>query len=147
MPAESRMNDSLETGLRHRLRRALRRTEAQHVKLRALLSELEGSLSAGKTGSIARQLARFCDALEAHFDLEDEVLFPALHGLHPPSKVALEALSSEHRLFLSELRGMLAAPSLDETTFARLRRALGEHERREEQLLESILGSDALRGD
>ena len=142
------MNDALETGLRHRLRRALRRMEQQHLHLRPLLAEVENAASDGARAPLHPPLLRFCDSLRAHFELEDSVLFPALHGLSPPSQKEIDRLSDEHGFFLSQLRGMLESTlACDAEAFARLRAALAEHERREEQLLESILGADALRRD
>lgn len=135
------MNDGLETGLRHRLQRALRRMESQHEHLRPLFADVEGSLVAN--GSLREPLIRLHDALHAHFDLEDEVLFPALRGLSPGSHGALEVLCDEHRAFLADLRGLAdARRGSVEPGFRRLREALGEHERREEGLLQSILQVD-----
>ena len=141
------MSDALETGLRHRLRRAVRRSESQHVQLRALLAEIEGPLRAGTRIVAADLLARLRDALQAHFELEDQTLFPALHGLRPEVSAPIEGLCREHAQFLSELRDALAVASgCDCDTFLRLRAALGDHERREEQLLESVVGIDGRRG-
>lgn len=140
------MTDALETGLRHRLRRALRRVESQHRTLRPLLAEAEESLRAGTPAAEIPQLAQLHDALKAHFELEDEVLFPAIHGLSPSTGAAIEALSREHETFLSELRRMLEAPADgDREVFAKLRAALGLHERREEQALETVVGIEDLR--
>jgi hypothetical protein len=135
------MPDALQTGLRHRLRRAVRRSESQHVQLRALLADIETPLRAGTRGVSSELLARLRDALQAHFELEDQVLFPALHGLQPAAGPPIETLCREHADFLTELGASLAQPSgCDGDAFLRLRAALGDHERREEQLLESVVG-------
>jgi iron-sulfur cluster repair protein YtfE (RIC family) len=134
------MSDGLETGLRHRLRRAVRRSESQHGQLRALLAEIEGPVRAGALTVPGEWIARLRDALQAHFELEDQVLFPALHGLEPTASGSIETLSREHADFLSELGASLAEPSgCACDAFLRLRAALGDHERREEQLLESVV--------
>ena len=140
------MADTLETGLRHRLRRALRRIESQHVQMRALLQELE-EMARSKDAAGAREpLAHLRDALAAHFELEDQVLFPALHGLSPDARISLESLSEQHREFLAELGDMLASKRVcDAEAVARLHASIGEHERREELLLEEILGKENLR--
>lgn len=141
------MSDALETGLRHRLRRAVRRSESQHGQLRALLAEIEEPLRRGTRIVPAEPLARLCDALQAHFELEDATLFPALHGLRPDVSARIEVLCREHAEFLNELRGALASASgCDCDVFLRLRASLGDHERREEQLLESVVGVDGRRG-
>jgi hemerythrin HHE cation binding domain-containing protein len=134
------VSDALETGLRHRLRRAVRRSESQHVQLRALLAEIEAPLRRGMRMIPAEPLARLRDALQAHFELEDQTLFPAVHGLQPTAGGSIEALCREHAQFLGELGDALGATSgCDGDAFVRLRAALGDHERREEQLLESVL--------
>ncbi|HXK21190.1 MAG TPA: hemerythrin domain-containing protein [Myxococcota bacterium] len=141
------MSDALETGLRHRLRRAVRRSESQHTQLRALLAEIEAPLRAGTRVVAADLVARLREALQAHFALEDQTLFPALHGLRPDVSAPIEGLAREHADFLAALAGALGTASgCDGDAFLRLRAALGDHERREEQLLESIVGVDGPRG-
>jgi iron-sulfur cluster repair protein YtfE (RIC family) len=137
--------DALETGLRHRLRRALRRVESQHALMRELLQELEKGVRNGDPAAARAPLARLRDALAAHFDLEDQVLFPALHGLSPSARTALETLSAQHREFLAELADMLAAKcACDAQAVSRLHAAIGDHERREELLLEEVIGKAGL---
>jgi hypothetical protein len=137
------MRDALETGLRHRLRRALRRIEEQHVELRERMRELEtDARAAGDCCLPCAELNRFGDALRAHFELEDDVLFPALNGLNPCSCGDLEALSREHALLLAALRDLAAEPAPPGDGFDRLRGSLRDHERREEHLVGSILGAD-----
>lgn len=139
------MAETLETGLRHRLRRALRRIESQHVQMRALLDELERAARSGAAAPMHEALAHLRDALAAHFELEDQMLFPALHGLAPGARAPLEALSHQHHLFLSDLDDMLASRrACDTAAVARLHASLGEHERKEELLLEEILGTERL---
>jgi hemerythrin HHE cation binding domain-containing protein len=141
------VSDALETGLRHRLRRAVRRSESQHGQLRALIAEIEEPLRRGTRIVPAELLARLRDALQAHFELEDQTLFPALHGLRPDVSAPIELLCREHAGFLNDLGGALASASgCDCDVFLRLRAALGDHERREEQLLESVVGIDGRRG-
>jgi hemerythrin HHE cation binding domain-containing protein len=134
------VSDALETGLRHRLRRAVRRSESQHGQLRALLAEIEAPLRTGTRVVATDLVARLRDALRAHFELEDQTLFPALHGLRPDVSAPIEVLSREHADFLAELGAALGAASgCDRDAFVRLRAALGDHERREEALLESVV--------
>jgi iron-sulfur cluster repair protein YtfE (RIC family) len=138
--------ETLETGLRHRLRRALRRIESQHVQMRALLNAVERAARTEEAALVLEPLAHLRDALAAHFELEDQVLFPALHGLSPGARVPLETLSDQHREFLSELDDMLASKrACDTPVVARLHASIGEHERREEQLLEELLGKEGLQ--
>jgi hypothetical protein len=114
--------------------------------MRALLHELEGTARSKAAAAAREPLAHLRDALAAHFELEDQVLFPALHGLSPDARISLEALSEQHREFLAELGDMLASKRFcDAEAFARLHASIGEHERREELLLEEILGKENLR--
>jgi iron-sulfur cluster repair protein YtfE (RIC family) len=138
--------DALETGLRHRLRRALRRIESQHVQMRALLEQLGKAVRVGEPAALRETVSQLRDALAAHFELEDQVLFPALHGLSPAARISLEALSAQHREFLTGLDDMFTSRrSCDAETVSRLHAAIGEHERREELLLEEIIGEEGLR--
>ncbi len=112
-----------ETGLRHRARRVARQISKQHRHLNPLFEVLEDSLSPGGGDGAPEACARFRDALEAHFSLEDEFFFPALHGLCPER--AAEAISE----------GGLEQAARVLQDFAS---TLSSHERREEQLVASI---------
>jgi hypothetical protein len=131
------MPDAFHTGLRLRLRRALRRIEAQHDELRRLFSEGDAAARSGAERRAWR--ACLCDALCAHFQLEDEMVFPALHGLYPRVLPTLAELSREHETFLAQLRAMLDAADGTPDDFPAMRHAFGDHERREEALLASVL--------
>lgn len=137
------MNDGLESGLRLRLRRAVQRTEGQHRQLRDLLERAE---EAARSGAELRKPVRLLhDALRAHFELEQEVAFPALHGLAPASERALVELVEEHRAFLRELSGLFDDGAGGPAEILRFGASLREHERREEELLESIVGDAGAR--
>lgn len=134
-----------EIGLRLRLRRALRQMESQHQRLRPLYQELARALEYQDLAGIRRQLDQYRNALDAHFSLEDEVLFPALQGLEPGCTSELVDLSREHGRFidaLAEVQAMLSAQ------FGRpvaeriegLQTDLATHERREEAVLAKVIG-------
>ena len=135
------MDRALETGLRHRLRRALRRMEGQHLHLRPLFAELDEALRAGVVAELGERLTQVHGALSAHFELEESVLFPALHGLSPRSLGDLTRLAEEHGAFLAELLHLAGPAGASQRVDAipRLRAALAEHEKREEHLLESFV--------
>jgi hypothetical protein len=129
----------LETGLRHRLRRAVRQMREQHVHFEPLADALRRAGAAGSVEELRRALAHYAEALGAHFSLESEVFFPALHGLHPERSRELEALEREHEELLAELRGIgggagRAAPASLDAFFDVLR----AHERREEGLASEL---------
>jgi iron-sulfur cluster repair protein YtfE (RIC family) len=133
----------LETGLRHRLRRAVRQIAAQHLHLRSAHQAVADAAAAGNPGELATCVDRLCGAIDAHFSLEENVFFPALHGLHPQSERDLQALvndHSAHRSELDRLRALVAGQPSPE--FAAAYRAFAdetaEHERREERLLAAL---------
>lgn len=135
----------LRTGLRHRLRRASSQIEEQHRALRVIASELDGALLARSPAQIRDWLDRFSDSLRAHFDLEESVLFPAVHGLAEAAEPDLDRLTEEHGVFLETLAQVLesvaAGASGDPTsTVTALRERLRDHEQREEALLVQVLG-------
>jgi iron-sulfur cluster repair protein YtfE (RIC family) len=69
--------------------------EGQHLHLRPVLAELDFAIRAGADGEIPEQLTRLHHALGAHFEIEESVLFPALHGLSPHTKSDLTKLVDE----------------------------------------------------
>lgn len=128
-----------QPGLRLRLAHASRRLPAQHDFLAALSATTGRALERMPTGEAQEAMRGFRGAVEAHFQLEEEVHFPALHGLHSGLEAELRALVSEHhalrdRLLALEGRlgrepGPAVAPA-----FAELAHALRQHESREERL-------------
>jgi hypothetical protein len=137
-----RMN-SMETGLRHRLRRAVRQIATQHEHLRSAHQAVADAAAAGDMGELAASVDRLSGAVEAHFSLEESVFFPAIHGLHPQSVSELEALMDDHHTYradLDRLRHALANQLLGEFVegYRAFAKATGEHEVREERLLASL---------
>ena len=98
--------DRMATGLRFRLRRAARKIAAQHQHIHAILADFDVALAEGSPDRVAELYGRYRSALEAHFALEEEVFFPALHGLQPEHERELDALSRDHEGFLAELAGL-----------------------------------------
>ena len=141
----------METGLRHRLRRAVRQMATQHEHLRTLIHAIADAIETGRVAEIQESVDRLRGAIEAHFSLEDDIFFPAVHGLHPETGRELNALMREHGDFLedlSRLRTGLTTGTLD--AFAKGYRAftesIAEHECREERLVASLAGVfDAIR--
>lgn len=136
--------DPMVSGLRYRVRRAARQIGEQHRHLGEVLGKLEAILAEGSREGVDDLLVRYRSALDAHFALEDDVFFPALHGLHPEHAEELEALSRDHEAYarvLEELAHLLQSASLDR--FARelrqLEKDLERHESREERLVRSLV--------
>ncbi len=135
-----------DPGLRYRMRRALRQIGEQHRQLRQILDRLEAAVASGDRPELRNAFVRYRHAIGAHFELEDAVFFPALHGLHPEEGESLEALSGEHLGLLAELQHLAPladAPALDGfgIAFSGFRAQLGAHERREEALVARLAES------
>jgi len=73
-------------------------------------------LDAGSVDRARAEFQRFHDALDAHFTVEEQIHFPALHGLRPELDAELADLVAEHRVFretLAELTGRLERAALE----------------------------------
>ena len=129
-----------EPGLHYRLRRALRQIGEQHRLLREVRGRLDAALAADDRREASDAFVRFRHALGAHFELEESVFFPALHGLHPEHAGELAALGREHGALLDALARL--APRLEAGPLAPFGRGLASveeelvgHERREEHIV------------
>jgi hypothetical protein len=132
-----------DPGLRLRLNRIVRQIADQHRALRPLFERVQSSLDGGDRRDSSEALQGYRRAIGAHFELEEEVFFPAFHGLHPDWSEELDALHSEHRSLrdaLADLEGRLHGHRTREgpellTHFATL---LADHEAREERLVATL---------
>jgi len=135
--------ERMVTGLRARLERALHRMEEQHRALREIADELDGAVASGAQADIERWLSRFFDALRSHFDLEESVVFPALHGMLAGARPDLTRLEGDHGFFLERVRDLLEAGGPRGGTLVDalsvVRERLRAHERVEERLIENAL--------
>jgi hypothetical protein len=135
--------EGMLTGLRHRLERSLHRMEEQHLLLREIGDQLDGAVAKGVQDEVETWLSRFADALRAHFDLEETVVFPALHGMLEPARDDLARLESEHGVFLERLGELLGSGGSAGATLidalGSLREGLRDHERLEEKLISRAL--------
>jgi hypothetical protein len=132
-------------GLRYRLRRALRQIGEQHHQLHEIHDRLAAAIAAAERPVARDAFVRFRHAIGAHFELEDEVFFPALHGLHPEERGNLEGLGSDHAGLLAALKqlgSLFEEASLERfgAAFDAFRLELATHEKREEGLVARITG-------
>ena len=138
------MTQSDQPGLRLRLAHEARRIASQHSYLDALDEATQLAFESGEPGEMQRALHAFQGSVEAHFAVEEQVHFPALHGLRPDFQAELDELIREHVRFREELHRIEASlrnlgadgagahvPAAFRDVAARLRR----HEEREERLL------------
>jgi len=118
----------------------VRQIASQHHHLSQALDSLSEAVDRADRERALAWFDRLHDAVEAHFALEDRVIFPALHGLRSDRGDELVALSEEHERFLAELwriRERVEAGDFPPgaKTLAMLRVALRSHESREEKLV------------
>jgi hypothetical protein len=136
----------METGLSLRLRRARRQIVDQHRHLKPIRSELDDAVARGASADALTALDHFRAALDEHFALEEGVFFPALHGLHRECELALRGLAREHEQLLADLarlRDRLVSGDIDRSKplLDAFGAAIGDHERREEAVVEKWTGS------
>ena len=134
---------ALQIGLRLRVKRLAQQTGEQHRQLDALSREVSALLERGASADGRPILERFIAALSAHFELEQSVFFPALHGLSPARTQELEVLEAEHARFLDELHRVAAevetaSADASERAFQECLTDLRGHEQREERLVGEI---------
>ena len=85
----------------------------------------------------------FSTALDAHMSVEEDIYFPALHGLRSDLANEFQALVREHELMrdeLSQIRDVLAKEDRVAVfaAFDQLADFLNRHERKEEELIARV---------
>ncbi len=133
--------ESQAAGLAMRVRREALRIAAQHHQLDQFHAVFEDALARRDLTSARVAFARFADALEAHFSLEEEFYFPALHGHRRDLTGELAQLTREHAALrggVAQLTSELAGSDFAacELELAAWTAQLLSHERHEEALLE-----------
>jgi hypothetical protein len=132
-----------EVGLQHRMKRLAQQTAEQHRQIAGLQRALDAALERGERSASRAAVERYAAALRAHFELEQSVFFPALHGLAPGRTGELDRLEQEHAAFLAELvqlgrdLGAQPLPGCREALLRHMDR-MRDHERREEQLVTGV---------
>jgi iron-sulfur cluster repair protein YtfE (RIC family) len=138
------VTQSDQPGLRLRLAHEARRIASQHSYLDALEATTLRAFERGDLAEMQQVLHGFRASLDAHFALEEQVHFPALHGLRPAFQPELDELIREHVRFREELERIDASLRAisSEGAAAEILAAFGDvtarlrrHEEREEQLL------------
>lgn len=132
-----------DAGLRLRMRSEERRISSQHERLDALCQDVYTRIDeAGPTRARA-DFEIFVTALDAHMTVEEDIYFPAIHGLRAETGEELSHLVEAHgalRRAAEEIARRLeegdregARSGLDQ-----LASAVSQHEREEEDLLARI---------
>jgi iron-sulfur cluster repair protein YtfE (RIC family) len=136
-----------EPGLELRLKRVRRQIAAQHRHLKPIFQVLCDAVAARDPREARAAFENYRDAIEAHFSLEDEFFFPALHGLHREYARQLDALTREHEGFLRDVREIGEAlrradlPRANEALEA-FAAALSAHEENEQRIVDAIRMDD-----
>ncbi len=134
----------MSRGLRFRLKRAARQTREQHEHIHEILRDFESAVTERDRERLGEVYGLYRSALAAHFQLEEEVFFPALHGLHPEHGPELEELAAQHLSMASALEDLSLRVGTEAVeVFAAELRALvselGHHEQREERLVRQLM--------
>jgi iron-sulfur cluster repair protein YtfE (RIC family) len=138
------VTQSDQPGLRLRLVHEARRIASQHRYLDALEEATLRGFERGDRAEMQQALQSFQASLDAHFALEEQVHFPALHGLRPDFQSELGELIREHLRFREDLARIEASLGALEAegaaadllaAFRDLATRLRRHEEREEHLL------------
>jgi hypothetical protein len=140
-PGDNHLTD--DKGLRMRMRGEERRISSQHKQLGELFDRVLASVNGGGPRLALNDFLLFSTALEAHMAVEEDIYFPALHGLREDVGDELVELVSEHVQIRGELRRV--QNRLNDGDEAEARKALddlaslvGRHEKKEEILLARI---------
>jgi hemerythrin superfamily protein len=132
-----------DSGLRYRLRRVARQIGDQHRSIGEIFRVLCCAVADRTKSEAAESLHRYREAVCAHFDLEEEVFFPAIHGLEMTRAHELRDLLRAHEHFRQELDNL--ADDFEETPpedfqerLCQLDELLTIHEGVEEKLLRQL---------
>lgn len=139
---------TVDGGLRLRMRAEERRIAEQHERLDALCREVYSELDKDGAGAAINDYLLFLTALDAHMKIEEEIYFPAVHGLSPDVGAALSRLVAEHEAIRAEAEVVKAAlkaacrrgvdPAAARWALRSLARQVAAHEEEEEDVLARV---------
>ena len=132
-----------DSGLRYRLRRVARQISDQHRSIGEIFRALCSAVADRTKPEAAEALRRYREAVCAHFDLEEQVFFPAIHGLEMTLASELRDLTRSHGHFRDALTNLEddfeeTPPEDFQERLCQLDEQLAIHESVEEQLLEQL---------
>lgn len=132
-----------EPGVALRMSLEARRISSQHRQLDAIYGLVVDAVNRRLREAARSAFNRFQDAIEAHFSLEEEFYFPALHGMRSDLTADLDHLVGEHGVLREAIAG--CEQCLGHAEFPhcmdlldQLATSLADHEDREEQVLARI---------
>jgi len=132
-----------DSGLRLRMRGEERRISSQHRQLGELFERTLDSVEAIGPRKAIGDFLLFQTALEAHMSVEEDIYFPALHGLRDDVRIDLVALVEEHkdmRIALNNVKYLMTQSVEHDAKLALIELAnrIEDHEEKEENLLARI---------
>ena len=132
-----------DVGLRLRMRSEERRIASQHKRLDDLCREVYSRIDEDGAVPALHDFLLFMTALDAHMAVEEDIYFPALHGLRAEAGEELAARVAEHdqlRADAAEIRDLLLDDDRAGARLAldRLAGRVSEHELAEEDLIARI---------
>jgi hypothetical protein len=120
----------------------------EHRRLDVLFEEARAALEAGPGEAAHHALVILAEALEAHFEREDRLYYPAVGALRREHASLLRSFATGHTRFLGQIDAI--ARRLAEGAFAgaaseleALAAEFAAHEGQEEELLRAIEGEIA----
>ena len=90
------MFNRVEPGLALRMRNEARRIAEQHRRIAELKEEVSKALSGDSMRHACETFERFAEALGAHFDVEEQLFFPAIHGIDAELARTVDELVTAH---------------------------------------------------
>ncbi len=122
----------------------------EHDRLNRLYTTLLRDLHPSSRHAAYASFVRLQDALESHFEVEDQVHFPTVQKFRPEFASLIQSLQEGHTRFRKELiqiSQIIAAGEIEESrrlvgVFAQ---ELAEHEKTEEDLLAQIMSAPSRR--
>jgi iron-sulfur cluster repair protein YtfE (RIC family) len=144
----TRQDATTDVGLRLRMRSESRRIAAQHEELNRLRTAVSERIEEDGAIAALETFIRFMATLDAHMNLEEEIYFPALHGLDSSAGPELAELTAEHvevRLDTVEIRKLLRDDERERArrAFDGLVWRIAKHEMTEEHLIARTMGRPA----
>jgi len=133
----------IDRGLKLRMQGEERRISSQHRQLGDLFEHVTESVARGGARKAVGDFLLFSTALDAHMSVEEDIYFPALHGLRNDMANELQELIREHELMraeLSQIRAVLSTADRGAAFAAidQLADFLNRHERGEEELIARV---------
>lgn len=135
-------NDRDQPGLPKGLARQVTGIASQHRQLEALVGAVSQALRRGHRRDCETAVFRLQGALNAHFAVEEQIVFPSLRGFHSELADKVLALEREHERLREDVDRLALAIVVSDITTARraleeFDAALSAHERSEERILEN----------